>query len=518
MKKFNYFGLLAVAALAFVGCSKEVEFQGDETPGTHTVTFKVEKIVDTKTAVVEGDVASYVWTSKDDENFHIYENGVEATEIAMVLNDDNSIATFTASFADTDATEFEYTAVYGSKVSNSRNPLIPDSQSPALDSFDPAADVLVSAEPITLEGNGAADKDTEFLFKLKRVVSVNKMTLKGLEAGETVKQVELISTDGYFSSRYKFDDGSYMNSDGKKQLTLDFTALDNAVADSEGAFPVYFTSSPVSSVSFSVKVTTDKNVYVRDDFTSKLTLEVGKFRRFGINLSGYSEAISEGTVYTLVENTSDLFDGATYVIAAVDVNVVMGLYTGGNNHPVVTVNKGADALGKSIVSIDNTMAVEPIILSANGEKWYMTNAYAGNEYEGQYLVCGSGTNNNLKETAAETNAYREWNVSVTDGVASIVNANSSAQRSKLFYNSSNDIFACYAPNNTSYKNVALYVDKSTCKELIDPELEFEGDATINVAWNDIEDFTEPTLNNPYDVTVTYASSKEDVATVDPETG
>ena len=515
MKTLYKIGMLAVAALAFAGCSKEVNNTADQTAGTHTLTFTVQKDVDTRTAVVEGDgVASYVWTEGDDEYFHIYENGEEATEIVMELSADNKIATFLATFANTDATEFTYTATYGSSISNSGNPLIPSTQTPALNSFDPAADVLVSAEPITFEGSAKAAEDAEFQFKLKRVVSANKMTLKGLTVGEKISRVELASSDKYFSSRYVIDKESYTGED--KTLVLDYSDLD-AVVGTDGNFPVYFVSAPVEGATFSVRVVTDKTVYTRDDFTSKLTLAVGTFRRFGINLEGYGETVSEGTVYTLVESQDDLYDGATYIIAAKDVNVVMGLYTGGNNHPVVTVDKGTDASGKSTITVDNTLEVEPITIVSNGSTWYMKNAASGNTYEGQYLICGTGSNNRLQETASESSALKEWTIAINEGVASIINANTTAQRTKVFFNNSNSIFACYAPDNTSYKEISLYVDKSTCVELDDPELSFSA-TSVEVAWDDIKDFVVPTLNNPHSVSVTYSSSNTEVATVDSATG
>lgn len=515
MKSINRIGVLAAIALAFVGCSKEIDIQKpeDNTTGTHTLTFKVEKAADTRTSVVEGDgVASYLWTAGDDEYFHIYENGKEATAVEMSLSSDNKIATFTATFKDSDTTAYSYTAVYGSDVSKNMNPLIPTTQKPVLNSFDPAADVLVSAEPITLAGNVAANATTEFLFKLQRVVSVNKMTLKGLESGEVIKTVELISSDKYFSARYGFGSGDYTNV--KQSLTFDYTPLSNAVVGDDGTFPVYFTSAPVTGASFSVRVTTDKNVYLRDDFTSKLTLAVGTFRRFGIQLGNYGTPISTGTVYTLVESTADLFDGATYLIAASDVDAVMGLYTGGNNHPAVVVNKDTDDSGNSIITVDNTMTVEPVIISSVDDNWIITNAAEGNSYEGQYLICGTGSNNRLQETP-DGSAVRNWTISISNGEATIINA-FNGERTHLYYNENSPnspIFACYS-NQTAknYHTTALYVDKTTCVELEDPELEFD-ETEVTVAWESIGSFEAPVLSNPHSVAVTYSSSDLNVATV-----
>ena len=491
MKTLYKIGMLAVAALAFVGCSKEVDVQKEKTTGTHTLTFKVQKDIDTKTAVVEGDgVASYVWTAKDDQYFHIYENGVAATDISMELSENNTIATFTATFEDTEDEEFSYTAVYGSEVSNAGNPMIINEQTPALDSFDPAADVLVSSKPITLEGNAAADEDTEFLFTLKRVASVNKMTLKGLTAGEKVVTVELAS-DQNFSARYMVDKGTYTGN--QKKLVFDFSGLDDAVVGTDGTFPVYFVSAPVENATFSVRVVTESTVYTRDDFTSKLTLAVGTFRRFGINLSGYGTPIQTATEYKLVENDEQIVDGAEYLIVAKDKGKAAGAYNTGKYYDAesVTVNN-------KVISITSEPVQIFTLESGSGAgKFYVKDA------SGQYVTGGN------KSITLGNTAF-EWTIT-SSGMSFVL----SGTTYNMQYNNSNPRFTAYSSSQTA---IELYVNEATMVELADPELSFDGEATINVAWADINDFEAPALNNPYNVTVTYSSSNPDVATVDATTG
>ena len=69
---------------------------------------------------------------------------------------------------------------------------------------------------------------------------------------------------------------------------------------------LYFISAPIEDATFSVRVVTDGVIYTRDDFTSKLTLAVGTFRRFGINLSGYDQPIMSVTEYTKVESVDQI--------------------------------------------------------------------------------------------------------------------------------------------------------------------------------------------------------------------
>ena len=493
MKTLYKIGMLAVAALAFAGCSKEVDNSADQKAGTHTLTFTVQKDVDTRTAVVEGDgVASYVWTEGDDEYFHIYENGKEATEIVMELSADKKIATFTATFNNTDATEFTYTATYGSDLSNTGNPVNPSNQNPALNSFDPAADVLVSAEPITFEGSAQAAEDAEFQFKLKRVVSANKMTLKGLTVGERIYKVELTS-DKYFSSRYTVKSGSY--SGEAKTLVLDYEDTE-AYAGVDGTFPVYFISAPIEDATFSVRVVTDGVIYTRDDFTSKLTLAVGTFRRFGINLSGYDQPIMSVTEYTKVESDDQIADGGEYLIVAEENSKAAGPYNDSGNTKYYDAESVTIEGGKISIQTENAS----VFTLEAGE---VAGQYYIKDQMGLYLTWNSG--NSLERSDEK---YL-WTVKANE----ITSVETPART--LRYNSSSPRFACYT---SGQKAITLYVDKTTIVELADPELSFEGDATINVNWADIAAFTAPTLNNPHNVTVTYSSSDTDVATVDSATG
>jgi len=515
MKKVCALGMLAAAAIAFAGCSKEVEIQ-DKSAGTHTLTFTVQKDIDTKTAVQEGDgVASYVWTEGDEAYIHVFENGKESTKKTVTFSSDYKIATVQATFADYDTTAFSYSAVYGSSLANkTHNPLIPSAQSPRLNSFDPAADVLVSNEPIEFEGKAKAAEDAEFKFVMKRVVSANKMTLRGLVPGEKVTKVELAS-DKYFASRYMIEKKDYTG-DAKK-LVLDFSGI-NAVVGTDGSFPVYFTSAPVDEASFSVTVTTDQHVYTRDDFTSKLTFAVGTFRRFGINLYGYGEEISTGVKYTLVDSNDDLYDGATYLLvgASSQSSTLYALGEQGKNNRAgvaVTDNSG-------VITIDNTINAYPIIIET------VAGGYTLKDASTNYYLYNSDTGNNRlhsRENVEDNNAV--WTINISNGVASVNNVGNTT-KGVLCFNptwqnntDSNPLFAAYGsvPTNGTAA-LALYVDLKTCVELEEAGLAYSVTSPIEVAWDNKESFVKPTLANPNNLTVTYSSSDETVATVDASTG
>lgn len=449
LMKMNLYkiGVLAVTALTFAGCSRETEIKQD-VAGTHVVTVNVTKDFDTRTAIVEeAEGASYKWTQGDEAYFHIFENGVAATSLSMSL-DAEGRATFTATFPNSSATSFEYTARYFDEESNSHNPLIKATQKPTLTSFDPSADVLIAASQTKNE------PATQLQFALKRVVSVNKMTLKGLVAGEKIESVELASTDKNFSANYVLSTENY--SAAGKKLTFDYSELATAVVDNDGTFPVYFVSAPVTDATFSVKVTTDQNVYLRDNFTSKLTLTVSQVKRFGIQLGDYGSPISTGTTYTLVESADQICDGATYIIvgtnAAGDEYSAMGAQTN-NNRSAEAVSVKADG---SII-LDNSTSVHSFTLGETTEGYTLLD---NDETSGYLYAAGAAaTKQNYLRSSAELidNAY--WSINFS-GTAITIKSINNSKTPYMQYNSTNNLFSCY--NTASQSPVYLYVDVTTC--------------------------------------------------------
>ena len=287
MKKLNIC-LAILIALAASSCRIDEATDNMAPRHFHTVTVTVDKMTASKTAVgevVDGEM-NYIWTSGDESRMHIYENGVEATSISMALSEGDHIATFTATFADSNASEYAYSAVYGGTLSEGGSAVIPYLQKPAEGSFDPNADVLVSASDVVSQGTPASSLQ----FSLVRQAAVSKMTLKGLASGETLQSVVLSSPDKEFVS-------------GSANIVLDCSALEIATGSD---IPLYFVTDAVSDASFAVTVMTDKAIYQRDNFTSKLTFEPGTLRQFGLQLGSYRhDGGTEGYPW-LIANKDDL--------------------------------------------------------------------------------------------------------------------------------------------------------------------------------------------------------------------
>lgn len=288
MKTFYVLGCLTVAIVTCIGCSK-VESDGlDHATGTHTVTVVAQKDIDTRTYVVEGEnTASYYWDIDDKQYFHIYENGILPTSLEMTLSDGGRIASFEATFPDTDATSFTYSAIYAQEIPTFGDLCVPFYQCPTHSSYDPGADVLVSAESVKLKDGARADENTVIQFKMRRMASVNKITVKGIEPGEKVMGVALYSDQPLGGELDYEDEGTrYVP---QKELRLDLYNWDEAdrVVGSDGSVSVYFLSLPVTKASTTVRVWTEKNVYKRD-LASRLTLEKDVFRRFSVTMKEVS--------------------------------------------------------------------------------------------------------------------------------------------------------------------------------------------------------------------------------------
>lgn len=501
--------MLAVAALAFYACEKENNIDNN-VEVTHYATISLGKADDTKTMVIEGqDGASYKWNDDDDKYLRVTENGTVGNIESFTLSADKTIATLTVSFTGTPEAPYTYEAKYAGSFSNAGNPKLSAEQTPLNDTFDPSADVLYS-KTITSD-NSRLD---ELSFTMGRVVTVNKMTLTGLEEGEVISKVEFTLdkvVNGSTSITYHSDSNSYSYS-GTKKLTLNYDST-TGVVPADGKFPVYFTAAPVTDAPIiSVIVTTDKNVYTKstsctpNPFDGKtISFAIGTMKRFNMAMDGYGETISSGTVYTLVQSQDDLYSGATYLIYG--SGYVLGEQKTNNRGAVAVTSEN------NKITIDNTIDAYPVIIEAvSGGYSIKDNNNSG------YLYNDKSDKNYLKNTA-DLNEYTTWTISINGGVAHIDNVNTTV-RGKICYNPNNNspLFAAYSsiPNGGT-SDLALYIDLTTAVPDTRAEagLSWSTDnASASIEDGDVINFTAPTLSNPNEVSgITYESTETSVATV-----
>lgn len=493
----KFLALCAVAtAFVFTGCQKEKDVQVDNAALTHTIAFTAEKGDETRTAIAsEADgLVTYKWIAGDEERMHVYEkvgegNAVEGTVTSMDMSSDGSTATFYVTFeGDAPTGDITYTATYGGTVSNSQNPLIPSDQYPGVDTFDPAADAMV-AEPIVKE---ARDENPSFRFKMHRKVSVNKMTLKGLPAGEKIEFVSFESDKNH--SGYTTAAGNLTNV-GKK-LTMHYTA-NNTVPES-GEFPVYFTTAAVENATFTVTVKTDQHRYVKNS-SKTITFSVGRVRRFGVDMTGTEEP--EGRTFTLVENVNDLVIGSNIVIAADgDKNFAMSTDQKANNRGEADAVKSADK--KKLTLTEN---VQVFTLEAGTvEGTYAFHCVNGTA-EG-YIYAASSSSNYLR-TKKELDDNGSWTIVISNNEA-LITAQGENSRKILRRNAGDKLYSCYG--SATQQSVYLY----QAAGLPDPGMSWSSEKAEAALTSTSIEFTPPTLNLGNATNVTYASSKPTVATID----
>ncbi len=472
------FGMLAAAAIAFVGCT-EKELVSDVKPVTHTMTINLGKAIDTKTAVVEGETeASYVWTEGDNKYFHVYESTFDAegkesktegTINEVIYSEDKTTASLNVSFTGTAKGPYTYRVVYANTVSGSKNPLIPAEQSPKANSYDPAADVLVS-RPIESETRVESVEMT-----MGRAATINKMTLKGLVAGEKVSKVTL-TTDKSLSAYYAISTQNY--SANAKTLTFTF---DNVEVGAEGTFPVYFVSAPVEGAAIeSVVVTTDKNVYTKSSslnpnpFDGKtITFAVGTMKRFGMDMAGYGKPISEPVEYTLVDNAVKISDKAEYLIVNKDGTKAFGAYVSGEK--AYFGLEDITSTGNVITITSEQVNVVTLESAETDGQFYIKTA------DGNYLYY-TGANNAVFSGEKKAEDAYLWTVAI-DRITNV-----GTTERYLQYNSANSRFACYI-SASKQEDVVLYVNEAT----LIPSLKTpsglgaisEGN-TVTIAWDSVE--------------------------------
>ncbi|MBR6054613.1 MAG: BACON domain-containing protein [Bacteroidales bacterium] len=494
-----------VAALFLAGCQKEKNVEPVFEGPTHTLTFTAEKMVDSKTAIDSEDngVVSYKWIEGDmarmeilelyeyDDNGTTKTKGTKGTITDMTISNGGKSATFTAVFSgEVPSALIGYQAAYAGAFSGTHNPQIPAEQSPLPTTFDPAADVLVSE--VFADGR----EESSFVFNMTRKVSVNKMTLKGLTPGEVISTVTFESDKQHAATYGMLGAGTYTS--GVKKLTFTFT--ENNTVPSSGEFPVYFTTAPVENATFTVSVTTDQTRY-RKTSAKTITFEVGKVRRFGVNLSGCE--MPDGRIFTLVENVSDLVLGSDVVIAANgSKNVALSITQTTNNRSETDATKSDDY---STIEVSDQVQVFTL---SNGTTSGTYAFLCGNGAQAGKYIYAAASNNNYLRSQDNLDANASWTIAITNKEATIT-ARGANTRNVLQYNSGSKIFSCYA---SGQQTVYIY----QAAGLPAPNLSFTNASyTFTLGDSDYTNFPGQALNNPNSISdIAWSSSNTSVATVD----
>lgn len=310
MKKL--FISLSAAAAILAGCAQENEYTPSEK--THTLTVEVADEA-TKTYTEGGKI---YWNGIGEQLNIIYFADESTTRRQSATHTDYKVvdnkATFTADFTPTDGAE-KYTFgafyPYAYKYSTSSiNLIVPQEQTPTATSYDPKADILVSAQPVVT--SGLPDK---IQFQLVRMVAFAQMTIKGIPEGELINKVIISSPAKPAGAvEFKVHEANTLEN-AKWYYNYEDITLNMGGRIATGNDDVWFVTVPtdLSGKDLTVKVSTDKNDYIKTiDLTGKtLTFERANIAKFSV--AGLTK-VEKPKSYKLLTDASELTPGDQMVI------------------------------------------------------------------------------------------------------------------------------------------------------------------------------------------------------------
>ena len=282
--------LFIVSLLAIVAQSCTKEDSQNVVAEQKTTIEVVADLGDETRTYYDGD--NIKWAAADEQlNIIYYADDNSSSRRQTATHTDYTIDAegrilFTADFTTTDgATSYTLGAFYPyayKSTTSSISLTVPQMQTPTADSYDPATDILVSKEPVTIEGTPESVK-----FTFARMVAFAKMTLKGIGAGETIEKVTFYSSAKPAGAvEFKVHEAATVENakwyNNYEEITI---TRENWVATGEDV--VWMTTVPtdLSGTDFTVTVVTDKYTYTKSvDLTDKtLTFERGDVAIFTVN-------------------------------------------------------------------------------------------------------------------------------------------------------------------------------------------------------------------------------------------
>lgn len=315
--------LFAAAAMALTSCDNEGLNEGIENNDTFTLAFTADAPQSRTSVAISGEKANFSWS--------VDENGA-LTDRVVFLQTQNAnnnvntkysdktessikdgVATFVTEFTAVEgATSFNYCAVYPAQNISSNVTLasvgvsLPATQTLTEDTYAPAADLMMSK---VIEGVTAKDGHGGNL-EFTRLAAIGKMTLKDINAGETIQSVKLTFANHVLAGdvTLNFDEvtATYAT-EGSNSVEVKNGSL---VAKEEGN-DIFFTCFPGTySGAYRVDVTTDVATYYKEgNLTKDLVFSAG-------DVTGFSATVSNrqgSKIKTFTKVTTNLTDG-TYLL------------------------------------------------------------------------------------------------------------------------------------------------------------------------------------------------------------
>ncbi|CCZ44030.1 putative uncharacterized protein [Bacteroides sp. CAG:545] len=364
MKHSVMFFLAIVATLSsFISCQKEIETPKDDITSSHTVSFVADAPRTKTNATVDGSKVNYSWAKGDEDKFKVYEIvGDKHTPASIVTaNLKDGLMEISAIFGGEAISGASYQAVFNTGVKTAQTN---DNEN----GYDQNSDVLVSevvSDPSNDFNNGIA-------LKFKRLVAVNKATLKNLEKGDYLAHTIIEATDK------KDLAGDYSNITDLFENCKSKISVETLHGITGGSAPVNFITLPVTDTKLKVTaVTIDGNnnfvAAYEKTFSKGISLTQGNLTSFGVLMS---EKTGETIDLSIDETTTATTDELTWDRALVHVMVLRDLgdekSTPANNYYPGTVSKNYTSTRfykNSTLAITpmNSLSVSEIVFTATND-------------------------------------------------------------------------------------------------------------------------------------------------------
>lgn len=347
--------LAIVATLSsFISCQKETETPKDDIKSSHTVSFVADAPRTKTNATVDGNKVNYSWTKGDEDKFKVYEivdgKHTLASMVMATLND--GLMEISATFGGEEISGASYQAVFNTEVKTVQT-------NNDETSYDQDSDVLVS-EVVSDQNN---DFNNGIALKFKRLVAVNKATLKNLEKGDYLAHTIIETTDK------KDLAGEYYNTTDLFRNCKSKISVKTLHGITGGSAPVNFITLPVTDTKLKVTaVTIDGNnnfvAAYEKTFSKGISLTQGNLTSFGVLMS---EKTGETIDLSKNETTTATADSLTWDRALVHVKVLKGKSTIDANNYYPGKSKTSTRFYKEstlAITPTNSLSIREIVFTA----------------------------------------------------------------------------------------------------------------------------------------------------------
>ena len=387
--------LFAAAAMALTSCDNEGMNEGIESNDTYTMTFTAGAPESRTSVAIEGDKANFSWCEDDVVGF--VQSAVEVEKVNKTNSNsialESGVATFTTNFdAVADASTYNYGAFYPGNNWKSNASFaevkveLPAIQTLTDGSFDHEADLLMS-EPIW----NVAEDAHGGLLKFARLAAIGKMTLKGINTGETIESVKLTFADHVLAGdvTLNFDEvtATYATV-GSNSVEVKNGSL---VAKAENE--IFFTCFPGEySGAYTIEVTTTESTYIKEgNLSGKLAFTAGDVTGFGATVNFVSSRTSKTFTKITATNLADY--SGTYLLVYEDGNVAFdGSLTDldeTNNTQAVTIENDAITasvdIAFTIAKVDGGYSIQSASGKFIGRSANSNGLNTADEYNADYL-------------------------------------------------------------------------------------------------------------------------------------